>query len=190
MQAARPAHKIHILQSSQTCGPVSRIECVLISKIVGLSISDAAKATLAAMQPGKLPSKCQEAVAGLLLSTNPRQDHIPVPNQGIEFPFPGPIKDFHSLKEDLIDLVAGISGKIDKCFDLTDTAEIQFWGNMLISGQRLNMEFCYSYISPGILFPVKEQGYFEVPKTSCRLLRLVADHLPAQGVYRYVWTAS
>ena len=68
--------------------------------------------------------------------------------------FPGDVKDFHSLNGDLIDLTTGIPGKIDECFDLTDTAEVQLWGNMLISGQRLNLKYRYFHDSLGTLFPV------------------------------------
>lgn len=50
MQAAAQAHIIHILLSSQACGPVSRVECVLSSRIVGFSISGAIEASLRCIQ--------------------------------------------------------------------------------------------------------------------------------------------
>lgn len=50
MQEAAQAHIIHKLLSSQACGPVSRVECVLSSRIVGFSISGAIEASLRCIQ--------------------------------------------------------------------------------------------------------------------------------------------
>lgn len=146
MQAAEEAHIIHIFLSSQTGGPVSRIECVLTSRIVDLSISDAIEASLRCIQE---TSRAVPRSGGWtsFFRQIPGKNHPPVLIQGIEFPFPVVVKDFHSLNGDLIDLTAGILGKIDQCFDLTDTAEVQLWGNMLISEQRLNLKYCYFHDS-------------------------------------------
>jgi hypothetical protein len=102
----------------------------------------------------------------------------PVPSQGIEFPFPGPVKDFHSLDGDLIDLAAGIPGRIDECFDLTDTAEVQLWGNILISGQQLNLRyyffFSWEQILGGFVSGIMS-GLLRGFETFCRSLRYT-DH--------------
>lgn len=50
----------HILQSSQASGPVLRVECELISRIVGLSISDATEANLTAMRQGNVPGHAKK----------------------------------------------------------------------------------------------------------------------------------
>lgn len=153
MQAAEEAHIIHIFLSSQTGGPVSRIECVLTSRIVGLSISDAIEANLRCIEE---TSRAVPRSGGWtsFFRQIPGKNRPPVPIQGIEFPFLEVVKDFHSLNEDLIDLTAGIPGRIDECFDLTDTAEVQLWGNMLISDQRLNLKYYYLHDSLETLFSV------------------------------------
>lgn len=74
------------------------------------------------LHQGNFPGSAKKRWLDCFFRQIPGKETSPVPIPGIEFPFSGTIKESHSLNGDLIDPAAGILGRINECFDLTDTA--------------------------------------------------------------------